>query len=273
MSTDNSKYADRAGDDANGSPSQFALRELQRLCTSPQFWFGLIAVTAILTAAGPFGTLQSLSMAERIAYWGLTAILTFLIGVGGSTYISRLFEVQGIASWFVRVASGLIVAVPVTAMVSAINWLLLGHQVGTRQEIATLFAYCAVISVAVTVLYYLITSHRDNADKSTARQNAPILKRLPRHLGKELLHLSAQDHYVEAATDRGSHLILMRFGDALEEASSIDGIRIHRAHWIALEGVRKPVNKDGRLFIEMIDGNRFPVSRTYLKQVRERLNL
>ena len=100
-----------------------------------------------------------------------------------------------------------------------------------------------------------------------------FLDRLPRHLGKKLLHLSSQDHYVEAVTDLGSELILMRFSDALRELDSAKGMQIHRAHWIAFNAIKRPIKQDGKLLIEMADGKRFPVSRTYLKAVKQALNL
>ena len=88
-----------------------------------------------------------------------------------------------------------------------------------------------------------------------------------------MLHLSAQDHYVEAVTENGSHLILMRFSDALKEVKQTDGIQIHRAHWVSMNAISKPIRKDNRLIIETIDGKRFPVSRSHLKKVKDILNI
>jgi len=92
-------------------------------------------------------------------------------------------------------------------------------------------------------------------------------------LGKNLLHLSTQDHYVEAVTDKGSELILMRFSDALKELSSSNGMQIHRAYWVSLSAIKTTFRKDGKLFIETINGNEFPVSRSHLKKVKEELKL
>lgn len=87
------------------------------------------------------------------------------------------------------------------------------------------------------------------------------------------MHLTAQDHYVEVVTDHGSHLILMRFSDALNELTNFEGIQIHRAHWVALNAVKKSLRKDDKLIIETIDGKRFPVSRSHSKKVKAVMNI
>jgi DNA-binding LytR/AlgR family response regulator len=130
------------------------------------------------------------------------------------------------------------------------------------------WSYCTVISISIMVLFVLL---RGSNEAEIAP--SPFFQRLPKHLGKKLLHLSAQDHYVEAVTENGSHLILMRFSDALKELANTDGIQIHRAHWVSMHAIKKPVRKENKFLIETTDGKRFPVSRSYSKQVKAVLNI
>lgn len=92
---------------------------------------------------------------------------------------------------------------------------------------------------------------------------ARFLARLPPRLGNRLLHLRMRDHYVEAHTELGSELVLMRFSDALKELDGLEGMRVHRSHWVATDAVSRVVHEGGRTFLELQNGERVPVSRPY----------
>ena len=250
------------------TPLQLTLRELQVMCASHRFWIGLVAVVIILAIAGPFGTLTELGFAERLVYWAFSAILTFFCGLTVS-YLTGLFLFQsGMPEWPARIAGGIVAGLPVAILVWSINKYVFHMDMGGGVVFLKVWTYCTIISVSIMILYILLkgTDH-------TQAEASPFLQRLPRHLGSNLLHLSAQDHYVEAVTENGSHLILMRFSDALKELTRSDGIQIHRAHWVSINAISKPVKKDNKLIIETIDGKRFPVSRSHLKMVKDTLNI
>lgn len=99
-----------------------------------------------------------------------------------------------------------------------------------------------------------------------------FLERLPRDLGRDVLALQAQDHYLRVTTRTGSSLILYRFSDALREMEPVDGLRAHRSHWVARAAVKRLVARNGRHFLLLDNGERIPVSRTYLEKVRQRLD-
>ena len=83
-----------------------------------------------------------------------------------------------------------------------------------------------------------------------------------------LVSLSVTDHYVEVATSKGRALVLIRLSDAIKETSPTAGLRIHRSHWVALEAVVRVLRLDGRLVVELKDGRRLPVSRSYAGDLR-----
>ena len=92
----------------------------------------------------------------------------------------------------------------------------------------------------------------------------PILLRIPAHLRGKLLSLSVQDHYVEIVTSRGKHLALMQLGDAIKETSGIEGMQIHRSHWVAISGIKSVRKANGKAIVRTLSGKELPVSRTYL---------
>lgn len=70
-------------------------------------------------------------------------------------------------------------------------------------------------------------------------------------------------------TDRGKTLLLLRLSDAINETAGEAGVQIHRSHWVALAAVSKVVRAQGKLFVELPDGRRLPVSRSFLAAARE----
>ena len=267
------KYAERPENFAENTVLHSTLREVQTVARNPRVWTGIAAVVVVLTVAGPFGTDRYLGHAERLVYWSVEAVLTFFCGLASATAaftaLDRVFENPRVA----KLLSGLAPAIPVSLIVWLSNLLVFGSSLASLQTYVIMLGNCLVISFAITVIYYQVKQSRQTAESTNSNPTAsPFLKRLPVELGRNLLHVSSQDHYVQAVTDRGSHLILMRFADALGELEMIEGIRVHRAHWIAKSAIAKPLKKDGRLYVETTDGETFPVSRTYLKQAREFLN-
>ena len=97
----------------------------------------------------------------------------------------------------------------------------------------------------------------------------PLLERLPASRRGRLLHLQMRDHYVEIHTDRGSELVLMRFGDALKELGRTEGMQVHRSHWIARAAVKKIVRRTGRTVAFLENGTEVPVSRRYARALRD----
>jgi hypothetical protein len=59
---------------------QFALREMHKLLNVWQFWTVMAAIVFMLTVSGPFGTLEAMGFAPRLAYWTAIAVLTSLPG-------------------------------------------------------------------------------------------------------------------------------------------------------------------------------------------------
>ncbi|MFM2043008.1 MAG: hypothetical protein RLY86_1584 [Pseudomonadota bacterium] len=100
-----------------------------------------------------------------------------------------------------------------------------------------------------------------------------VLDRIPPRLGREIVALSAELHYLRVHTTRGETLILYSFGQAVEDltASAVAGMRVHRSHWIALDRVTG-LEKQGEKLICVVQGPlRFPVSRPYRPALRAAL--
>jgi hypothetical protein len=85
--------------------------------------------------------------------------------------------------------------------------------------------------------------------------------RVPGRLGKDIVALTAELHYLRVYTSRGDALIFMAFGRAVEALEAERGFQVHRSHWVALAHVVDMEQQDGRLFCVLDTGLRLPVSR------------
>lgn len=90
-----------------------------------------------------------------------------------------------------------------------------------------------------------------------------FLKRLPQSLGKAVNWVSSSDHYIVVSTDMGTETILMRFSDAVAELDSLDGVRVHRSHWVSRDAVKGQDTSNGKTLLLLKDGTKIPVSRSY----------
>lgn len=76
------------------------------------------------------------------------------------------------------------------------------------------------------------------------------------------------DHYVDVTTDQGHALVLTRLSDAMRETAPIQGLQVHRSHWVALDAVRRTTRQAGKPMLELENGTLVPVSRSFLPAAR-----
>nr|WP_295834719.1 LytTR family DNA-binding domain-containing protein [uncultured Azospirillum sp.] len=245
-----------------------------------------LLATSILALAllGPFGTFREMGFAVRLAYWG------GLIATGWSMFELVILVARRVLpnlerTWPLMLAAAfLTVSVVQTLVVALLEIRLRGEDFLTPAGLAELYGYVLVITTLVSALpvwlelrEHGVVSHRPSAPpqapitggEPTANRPAPFLDRIPAKLGRDLLALEMEDHYVRVHTALGSDLILMRMRDAVAELEGIDGRQVHRSYWVAASAVaaveRKP---DGKLSLRLTNGLLVPVSRTHAPSVR-----
>ena len=123
-----------------------------------------------------------------------------------------------------------------------------------------------------------VTGYRPRAEREAARSgaaadavltdNSNLAARLPEELGREVWSISAEDHYVRVRTERGNHMTLYRFGDALRELPESAGFRVHRSHWVSRAALTRVIKEGGKTFVELPNEDRLPVSSRYLEVLR-----
>jgi DNA-binding LytR/AlgR family response regulator len=158
-------------------------------------------------------------------------------------------------------------------------------RVFTPQQLPALFV--AVAAVQLLVVYATRTSapkadraeappaphagHQFQAETvSAAAFPTALLSKLPPGIGRNIMALETEDHYLRVHAVGGSALILMRMADAVIMLDPRLGAQVHRRWWVAesaVAGIRTDAQK---LSLQLSDNSLVPVGRTFSAAVRAR---
>lgn len=100
-----------------------------------------------------------------------------------------------------------------------------------------------------------------------------FMRKLPIEKRGELICLQMDDHYLQVHTDKGSHLLLMRFKDALKQLDGYPGFQTHRSWWVSTNAVTATKREGRRLILRLNNNMEVPVSQTFLSQTKHTLNM
>lgn len=257
---------------------QSTFREMQAFLRLRNLWITFAAVVLLFTVTGPFGTYEHLRALPRFAYWFTVHALAWPTAIAFSIAGNRLLE-RLTPYMFMRMMTGAAVAaLPIAALVKLIDYAWFATPptlAGVAGGVLSSLPLCLIFCV---ISYMTLANGKAAADferpQPAAVDSQPpgarLLARLKPQNRGTLLHLSVQDHYTHVRTSRGSELILLRFSDALREIDGVDGLQVHRSHWVATAFVSRLERGDGKLTAILEDGTEIPVSRTYAAQARAR---
>ncbi|MGB7319550.1 MAG: LytTR family DNA-binding domain-containing protein [Planktotalea sp.] len=249
------------------SPTQHALREVRRIYSTRLAQMILLAVALLLGISGPFGTLEAMNFGPRLAYWLVTVPLTFALGVFTSAFVAETTR-RSKQPWLSPVLVSLSTAVTIGITVTLLNGLAFA-----RSPLDTAHFGTPIFSIMATaaVIAFVFKSLSDGRIKpaQTQKQPPPLLDRLDFDKRGALISLSVQDHYVEVTTTKGTALVLIRLSDAMRETGSVQGVQIHRSHWVALSHITAARRDGDRAILTLSDGRDLPASRSNIKTLKE----
>lgn len=226
-------------------------------------FFGGVLVLAL---TGPFGTYHAMGVYERLVFW-----LVAFTGVG---FFMHIFVTTALASRYlatlpkvVRIGIGAALAgLPGAAVVIFVHAVFHPPLI-SADALPVMWLQVALIGwVACVVVFY-------DFGPGAAAPRAPIRttfhKRLPPELGDDIISVSMQDHYAEVTTALGSHMVLIRLGDAMQELEGAPGLQLHRSHYAMATHLEKLLRVGGRLRVRLSDGRELPVSATHAEAVKQ----
>ena len=222
-----------------------------------------LVLSVSFAISGPFGTYEHLAYPTRVTFWFAVVGGALALGVIARVILQHLVRGMSFltASFVSAVLTGGLVAGVVPPLVREI-FPVPGLLIPGPAEITVVVAS---LGLGIALMRHLLTPEAPG--EATTSQTPRLLQRLPDAIHGQILHLCAGDHYVEVATERGRHRVLMRFSDAIEEVVPVDGLRVHRSHWVARDAVAEARRAGGRLVLLLSDGTEVPVSRAYEEAV------
>jgi hypothetical protein len=229
------------------------------------------SVVILLTLTGPFGTFVDLPAPLRLAYWTIAA---GGCGLLMHVVVGAALAAPWLADWprLPRIALGaMLAAFPGAALIGLLERAMRYNN--SVFDHYLWFWFCvAAIGFPLSVFHYANFGSRSPKLPFGPQQDLAdnrFLNRLPVELGRKIISLSMQDHYVRATTERGSAMILIRFSDAVRELAGHPGAQVHRSHWVAAGQAKRILQEKNRTMIELADGRRLPVSRPYFQHARK----
>jgi len=269
-----------------------ALRETQRFMARRRFWGALLGAVLLVALAGPFYTLERMGLGTRILYWGGVGVFAGLV-LTPLSMLARRLNAQGHVHWLIAATgAGVLGVLPVMAAVWVANWL--GTGLGAFDGFWSLLPYVAAPVIGITIIVNALVvagerdaaRHRAEGIRATERAydapaNTPhasvLFEKLHQELGRDIICIEAQDHYIEVTTPQGAERLLMRLGDAETDLATMEitqGLRVHRSWWANLAHVTamNPLPRGG-LELVMSNGRTVPVARAQREAVRNRLTL
>lgn len=227
-------------------------------------WSFLVGLSAVLAFTGPFGTFDAMSLPWRLAYWAPIVFGAYIFVRLSNSLVHRW---AGDLPPLLRHSLKIFVFSATYAPAIWAFGLLFAARFETRESF--LFIFLNVAGATAIVGYLAFFTSREIAVAPDQKSNGPrLLSRLPHGTTASIMHLTVDDHYVQAYLDDGTtHRLLMRLSDAVNEMDDTPGFCTHRSHWVASAYVQGNLREKAKDLLVLKNGTKVPVSKTYRENV------
>jgi LytTr DNA-binding domain-containing protein len=252
------------------------MRESPYLRRLPWQFLGVTMLCVVMGVTGPFGTYGAIGLGARLVYFAAVGLVTWLVVALLAAWFGQLEPINRWPVYVRMVVIGLLAAIPSTASVIVVHsWLARPIPWRAYPEI---YPDNAFLTVVIAVLIGLAVEQRLRAEADTERarvaelpQTGPgpdpdFFRRIPPALGRDLLALEMEDHYLRIHTAIGSDLILLRLRDAMAELGPKRGRQVHRSWWVAEGAVAETERAGARTLLVLRNGLKVPVSKSFRDQ-------
>ncbi len=226
------------------------------------------AVGLTLGAIGPFGSYLNGTLPVRLAYWLVCLWAGWLVFGISLPVLMRRAQARNVPAWlWVPPAVAILTLLP--AALSRVLAIRLWPVVG---EVTWLewYGQGLVVSSLATLAVLWATRSPRTAPAGPDPLSADPRDRLPPRLGRTVLCLQMEDHYVRVHTPLGSTLVLMSLSQAMAGLKDLEGVQTHRSWWVARTAIVGMVEDGRRLRLRLSGGQEAPVSRARVGTLREK---
>lgn len=240
------------------------LKDLGAEFRSPAPWISWVAVSAVVSIAGPFGTYGALTTPDRALFWTPVIALSVFLSSVVRALVKSLWNLQSTMQGSVLIA-GLNSWILAPILYLVILYVLPDplHDIVSPGEIVLLIAS---VSMGICALRGSVSPSLEEAQPAGVKMPR-LLRRIDPDLHGDIWAITVRDHYVDVQTSHGKASLLMRFSDAMDEVDCQEGAQVHRSHWVAWAGVGRVIREGGKLVLHLKNGHQIPVSRNHRAKV------
>ncbi len=227
----------------------------------------------------PFNTIWIQPVALRMLFWASICFGTIFVVQG-----IRLVIVRIVPDWMRYQVDILSMFLMTFIAAPAIYFGLRfgGAPEALRPDLLVLWLDIFVVCVAIALIRTVVLRQRwqpvpvvtiaaNVAHEFTAPVKVQMLERLEGvDDATKIIRLSSDNHYVVVTiVGQEQQRVLMRLSDAVKEMTGINGIQVHRSHWVARAAIERIGREDARDYVWLTDGSQVPVSKSGKESLRE----
>jgi len=238
---------------------------------------GIAALATILSFSGAYDT-DELGVGHRIALWLVVSILM----IGQPAFLHAIFQKVLASRPFAEIwASG--AAVFLSIIIVALELHLLKFTPLLPKAPDPIFEFILFVAPAagpiavLVVLGRLMAARRYSAPAMPPGETGDGVQAVAGDFGPEVGDwpasgvetVRARDHYLEVMSEGRRHFVRGRMKAAVERLAGLNGLQVHRSWWVAHESILR-IETNGRdKEIVLKSGERIPVARSRLADLRK----
>lgn len=234
----------------------------------------LLAAWAVLTVL--FITLSpsasaELSFGQRVIFWAVHVAAPLVLLQAAQLAVS--LSASQLSDWVSVTVSGLLGALAFVPVAWALDGFFPEDDDVPETWISALTSEVISTVVPVMLVWVALNAPRllriaDVKEEALAIEKEPapaFWNKVPSGLGRDLISLSAELHYLRVRTTNGDTLVLYPFGKAVQELATLPGQQVHRSHWVALKHITDIKRRGDGATVYLSSGPPLPVSRRFRK--------
>jgi hypothetical protein len=252
--------------------------------------YGSAALTILFTAVEPQLTAE-LSLLERFAFWALN-IGAVMVGVVLASLILRPYLKPSLPLWAILVLTcvlGVAIATPVLVLVDwcpgdkdALDiWAEKSFLHACAAEFMEVLPLALAGWLAINLPLLFKNTHLnvepdpnpgkdiivDKEEEERSQQREEFLASLPEVIGRDVIAISSDLHYLNVHTGLGTAVVLGSVSRCAQFFAD-QGMMVHRSNWVAKQHVARVVISGSEAYCIMSNGMKVAISRSKRKEVK-----
>lgn len=255
-------------------PSRTGSRGTERVIGWPAF-LGLawITLSVLFWYLDPSAS-EDLGPALSALFWALHVGVPLILLELSQTLLGRIPAFRRLPDWPSVALSGVCGAVLFVPVALALDHLFPDADSDPAGLLDGLVSEAGSTVAPVILVWLGLNAPRLITISGAAVETAPVEAgnfwfKVPAAIGRDLVSLSAELHYLRVTTTAGDALILYPFGQAVADLGTSRGLQVHRSHWVAIEHVLALRKRGEGAIASLANGIEIPVSRRYRSRLQD----